>query len=398
MNVRLTTTAALGALALVAGSATQAAAQTTSLLPWVGCWEAEGAPTDAALCVRPTGDAGSVEILRVEDGAIAAREVLWADGQRHETVREECEGWESGTFSADGRRVFLQSEHACEDGTVRKGAGVMALTGGDQWLDVRTLEVAGEPTAWVQRYGRSYGEAAELVGVADLLAERAMTVRAARAAAGAELDLDDVLEASAILPAEAVEAWLAETGDGFDVDAESLIAMDDAGVSDRVIDVVVALSNPGTFRLADGGAMRVEGEDDGRGVRRGYGNAWGGSFFWDPFGYRRYRYSPYSAYGYGYGYGGYGSGYYGYGYGYRPTIVVIEPRQQDSGGRVVNGRGYTRRSGSSSPAPRPASGSTMSRPSTGGSSSASPSRGSTGSSSGSTRKAKPRGGKGPGGF
>ena len=232
---------------------------------------------------------------------------------------------------------------------------------------------------------------ANAVGVAEYLAERPMMAQAARSAASASLDLDDVFEATERLPAEAVEAWLAETGDAFDLDGETLVRMDDAGVPDRVIDVVVAVSNPRTFRLGAGAdAEMIPDEGADRRTRSAYGAAsWGGPFYWDSFYDRRYRYSPFYYGGIGYGgYGGYGYG--SYGYGYRPTVIVVEPRDSGGHGRVVNGRGYRAPAGVRSPAPSGRVGPSSS----GGSSSAAPSRGSSGASKGTAkRKAKPKGGK-----
>ncbi len=400
MKSRNVTVAAAAALALAV--AVQGASAQTNLLPWVGCWAVEGAEDDSALCVLPSEAEVGVEVLHVADSEILAREMVWADGQRHETVREGCEGWERGTFSADGRRVFLSSEHTCEDGSVQKGAGVMSITQDDEWLDVRTLEIDGRPSAWVQRYSRTYGQPLQDSGAAEVLAQRGMSVRAARSAAMTELDIADVVEAAALLPTEAVEAWLAETGDPFDLDGATLLALDDAGVPSEVIDVLVAVSNPRVFQLAaDGDAERMA--PDGGSVRTAYAP---GAYYGDPFYSRRYRYSPY-AYGYGFGYGalGYGSGGYGYGgygyggYGYRPTIIVVEPRQNDQNhGRVIKGRGYRRPSSGASTG-GVAGGSSAGRSSSGGSSSASPSTGGSSTKSGGPvrRKAKPRGGKKPGG-
>ncbi|MEQ8331494.1 MAG: hypothetical protein RH859_13630 [Longimicrobiales bacterium] len=380
-----------GTFSLLVGLAVTAvpAAGQSSLLPWVGCWEAAGAPEGAALCVRPLEGQAAVEMLRFEDGQVQAREVVWADGQRHETVREGCDGWEQGVFSEDGRRLFLTSEHACDDGSRHSGGGVMTLVDPDTWLDVRTLDLGGEPTAWVQRYHRSWGEAAEASGVADYLNERGMVAVAARAAASAPLDLDDVYEATEHLPAEAVEAWLAETGDAFELDGEALLAMDQAGVPERVIDVVVAVSNPRVFRLGEGAAAeRIQSSAD-RPARSAYGAYYGDPFFWDSFYYRRAGYGPY----YGYG-GAYGSGFYGY--GYRPTVIVVEPREPVRHGRVIAGQGY-RRPSSGSTAPSGRVGGAGSSTGSGAAASSGTS-GSSGSSSG--RKAKRRGGgdEGSGGF
>lgn len=404
MNSRMTIRfGILGALAFAATALPRAAeAQSGSWLPWLGCWEAEaGAPADAAICVRPAEQAGAVEILRIEGDEILARELVWADGVRHETTREGCEGWEQGAFSADGRRVFLESEHVCEDGLTRRASGLMALAGPVTWLDVRVLEVGDEPTAWVQRYALTSSAPAEALGLGDPTGGRMVTAGAARVAASAALDLDDVIEASERLPAEAVEAWLAEWGEAFDLSADRLVRLADAGVPDRVIDVMVAVSYPRTFALnARGGAERAESRGAMASSRRGYADPFWDSFYYGGFGYApwgfgfrgRYGYG-YSPYGYGYSPYGYSGGFGSWGYGYRPTVIVVDRRNDDgSRGRVVRGRGYTRgssgSSGSSGSA-RPSAGPSRSSGGTAGVSSG----GSSGSSRPSTgRKAKRRGG------
>lgn len=408
MSIRARTRGILAGLALMAAAAPLSAQQAQAgWSAWIGCWQAAGAPEDAAaLCVRPAEreDAG-VEILRVEADQVVEREVVWADGARHETVRDGCTGWEEGSFSRDGRRVLLRSSHTCDDGSVQEGGGIMALATPNEWLDVRFLDVGGEPTAWVQRYLPAPMGVWESVGMAELAPDRVARIRAARVAAAQAPDVDDVIEASGHLPAAAVEAWIAEKGDPMALDADQLVAMADAGVADRVIDVVVAVSNPDVFTLtAQGGPERVDQPDA---VRRGYrGRA--GIGFYDPFFSGRWRMGvyPFSAFGYG----GWGYDYwnYGYGYGYRPTVIVVDrddgPRAS-GGGRVIAGRGYRapRASGggggdsgsSARPAQRrggvsPSSGSSSSRPSV------------RSGSSGPTRKAKPRpkpkGGSGGGGL
>jgi len=385
----------LALLALVAVVATPAAAQETSSLgwaPWIGCWEADSAPEGAALCIRPADDQeNAVEILRVEDGEILERELVWADGARHETIREECEGWEEGRFSQDGRRLFLNSEHTCESGLVQRGGGIMALAGPDEWLDVRYLEVGDAPSAWVQRYTPAPLAVAQGVGL-DEVAELqgSMRARGARVAAAQAPDVEDVIEASSILPAEPVEAWVAETGRPFGLDARDILAMDEAGVPDQVVDIVVAVSNPDVFALHDG--TRVEERDfDDRG-RPGYrpdprgrvGIGW-----YDPFYYGSFRYgSRYSPFGYGYG------SYWGY----QPSVVIVDRRDGGSsgGGRVIAGQGYR---GPRSSMPGSGSGSSA-RGSSGsgsGASAAPPSRGSDRGSTGRKAKPRPPGGKDDGG-
>lgn len=376
-------------------------------LPFLGCWEAtsEEAPTGDLLCVRPTAQTGGVEFLRVSDDAVVAREVLWADGQRHETTREACRGWEQGTFSQDGRRLFLQSEYTCDGGAIQQGGGIIAMASPVAFLDVRVAGVDGDRLAWVQRYHAASEAQAEAAGFGDILEDRAWSVGQARMVASANLDIDDLIEASAAQPAEAVEAFLAERGSQLDLKAAHLVRLADAGVPERVIDVAVATSYPGSFHLTGGTDVMVaetSALDQGSLRRR-----WGTSAAYDPY-MSRAGYWGYPAYGslyYGYGYSPFGYGYspYGYGYGgwgygpgsYRPVVVEVDRTSSRPHGRVVNGRGYSAgrsSSGSTSQGYVPRSGGGAS----GSSAATSGGSGSSTRSSGSStaRKAKPRGGGG----
>ena len=392
--------AALGALTPVSAQEVDA-----RWLPWMGCWQAtsdDGATGDM-LCVRPAARDGGMEFLRVSDDAVVAREVLWADGKRHETTREACAGWEQGSFSQDGRRLFLGSEYTCAGGVVQEGSGILAMASPVTLVDVRAAGMGGERLAWVQRYVAATEAQAEAAGFGDILEDRGWSVGQARMVAAAPLDVEDVIEATRTVASEAVEAFLAERGNRMELKAAQLVQLADAGVPDNVIDVAVATAYPESFRLASGAggqAAQVSALDEGS-LRRRWGTR--GAFGYDPYlpwslrygyagAYYGYGYSPfgygYSPYGYGYGYGGYGYG------GYRPVIVQVD-RNSDvrPHGRVVNGRGYTQGRGSSgSPSqgyvPR----------STGGASGApaagSGSAGSRSSGSSTGRTAKPRGGGG----
>jgi uncharacterized membrane protein YgcG len=270
----------------------------------------------------------------------------------------------------------------------------MSLTAPTQWLDVRSMDVGGEQVAWVQEY-RLVGPArmAE-AGVEDATRDLGMAVRSARMSASRRIDLAQVREAAQKIDAKAVEAWIAARGDRFALDAKALIELADDGIQESIIDVVVAVSYPETFSIDANADARTRGRGSLRGTRVGDGYTYGNSpryafgarsYFWDPFYYGSFGYSPFgvgfygnsygNSYGYGYGYG-YGGGYY--------TPVVVDRIQPDRG-TVVNGQGYRRSGGASSGGAR----------TSGGSSSAGPSRGSSGgsSSSGGGRTAKPRGGR-----
>lgn len=365
--------------------------------PWIGCWVPLNDPaTNDLLCVRPGTQAEAVEVVRVSNLKVVSREVIWADDQHHETARGDCQGWEQGSFSQDGRRVFTTSDHSCENGAEQTGAGIMAIAANGEWLDIRVAGMGGQQMAWVQRYRAADDMQTEAAGFSDLL-DQSWPTRAARLVASQPMDVDDVIEASEQVPAEAVKALLAERRDRLGLNSDAVVRMADNGVAPEVIDVAVAVSFPKTFHVASAaGEVERSALDQGSIRRRwAYQGDYMGSTFFDPFyapwslrygyyGYDPYFYGRYGAYGgYGYGYG-YGGTYWGY----TPSVVVVEPTTRTHG-RVINGRGYTRSRGSSAGG----GGSRSVVPSrSGGGSSASPSSRSGGSSSG--RTAKPRGGGG----
>ncbi len=379
---------ALATLLLAAwGLPGTAAAQQTDgrWLPFLGCWEpvseeAARAADDALLCLQPvTGEVG-VEMISIENGEIVARETRQADGLQRDSEREGCTGWERGEFSARPGVVYLDSEHACEGGVLRGATGVVAMVSPREWIDVKVVTAGGESMTWVARYRLASQRQADEAGFGEIAADRRMAVLSARVAAAKPPSVDDVIEASENIAPEAVGAWVAERDVPLDLNADELIRMADAGLSEEVIDMVIAVSYPEQFAV-DRGEERYERRYDRAYRLGGYGSPWG----WGRWGYYDPFYSSlfYSPYGYGrYGYGSYG--YYGY-RGYIPVVIGGGRDRDRSTGRVIRGRGYTRgQSSGSGVGARPASPrGTVS----------SPSRGSSGGRSGG-RTAKRR----PGGF
>lgn len=363
------TTAPQHALGAQGTTATTGATTDARWEAFVGCWAPEpGIPGPTAVCVLPAGNA-RVELVTIVDGKVASRESVDASGVASPNIREKCEGTDRGRWSADGRRLFLVSEHLCDGVTRVRATGIMALPSGSEWLDVRGVSVAGGPTdVRVRRYHAIAPTAsaipAELVPEVQAATAERPTIRAAsRTNAASELGIDEVIEATRTIDAAVVEAWLVENGDGFEVDKAKLVRLADARVPSRVIDVMVALSYPNQFAI-------------GRRWRRGEvpqpkvdttivrptdvgATPIHGGLYGEPYsrGRNRDRYcddllitavSRCYGYGdpYGYGYSPYGWGNSGWGLGYgqapgRPPVIVVNPGKAQRG-RVVNGAGYTR--------------------------------------------------------
>ncbi|MCH7932572.1 MAG: hypothetical protein IIC36_01125 [Gemmatimonadetes bacterium] len=407
----------------------------TRWAPWIGCWRAvEATATEPLLCVVPLADEAAIEMLTVVDGQVVSRESIFTDGQQHAVSRNGCEGWEEAEFSVDSRRIYVRSELTCGAGPHRSSTGVMSMVSPFEWLDVRTMDVDGQSVPWALRYRLASQADFEAAGQGNLFAAQASEARVARMVASRPIVIADVVEATGKLSAETVELWLAERGEPFPLDASRLVEMADAGVPPSVIDVVVAVSYPEKFVLNGGWASgRRSAEAEGGPSSLGYGRSF--NPFVDPFyePYSRYGYGYYPRYGsrwgyslgyyngfgygpgyyggFGYGYSGYGFGGYNYGFGGYGNRIIVVGRSGSGGGsgysegRVVRGGGYTSagnsggntgrsaqpRSSRSSRTAAPAARSARSR-------SAAPARSSaprsSPRSSGGSRSAQPRAGRG----
>jgi len=374
-----TRTQTLLVLAALLGSGA-APARGQDWLAYLGCWERVG-PSKSHLCIVPANDLSSVDLLTIVKGEVTARERIAATGERVQATHGDCAGWQSAEWSSHRQRLYLRSEDSCAGG-VAAGTGVIAITDKGRLLYIQSMTIGGQTGLRVQRYQEAANEVLVPDDVAAALRLGVSSTMQARAAAGAPLSIDDVIEASRKVDAAVVEAWLVERGERFTLDAKRLVTLADARVSPGVIDLMVALSYPRAFAINE----RQVG-------RNSYGLGTGPDGYIAPYdplcsSYDfMYAYSSYncSALGYGYGYG------YGYGWypgGYPVTIVPSGGGSSRPHGRVVNGQGYAKGAdtGSALATPRPTdSGSRSSSGSSSGSSSAT-----SGSGSGEQRTAKPR--------
>ena len=308
-----------------------------------------------------------VAIENVVDGTIVERPQLDVNGNLISPNRADCTGSESVTPIDNGARRSVQVHFVCE-GVRRVASAVFERNAAGNWVRV---DKQLPP----------------------------FTTMTARLGAGSDVQPEAVIEMIKHVDVAAVEAWLTDRQQAFDLEGKDLVRMANNGVPSSVIDVLVALDNPQKFTLVARQAPRdtttprqvapVVGGMGGYGSP--YPDPWANP--WDPYGFQwRYGYGNPYMYGTPYGYRyGYGYPYYGYGYptdGGGPIIVV--PRETRQRVQLVNGRGYTRAGGSP-----PSSDRGTVVHSSGSSASSSSARGTTtsGSSGSSTgRTAKARGG------
>ena len=351
--------AALVTITLLSGGGV--AAQSTQFTldarwqPWLGCWQPSEAPAVISarvttVCVAPTNSASAVQVTILEDTVVTMRDTVDASGVARRVDREGCSGTETGAWSADNRRVFLHTNLKCGTGLARIGNSIVAMTPSGEWLTVQTMTVgAGSGVRAVR-----YRDAGSLKTLSRELpyADPHLAVVSARANAGAALDVAAVVEAVKRTDTAAVQAWIVARGTKFNLSAQQLVALADAGVPGSVTDVMIGVSYPERFAL----------ESPPRPVGDGHGATVDDGLYNSPY------YPPYSYYP--------RYGYYGYGaYGYNAAPVVIVRGSDEPHGKVVKGHGYSQGSSGSSASPSSSSKSS-------GSSGSGSSSGSGGSSSG----------------
>jgi hypothetical protein len=395
----------LVAAALLIGSATLAGAQNTQVAaadarwaPWVGCWQPSSldpitqnlAPNKSApiVCIAPAAGNAVVDLITVSDSTVGKPERVDANGARREVGRDGCTGWETAEFSPDAKRIYLKTEHKCTGNRTRTSTGIMSITPTGQWLDVQGVRVDSHSAVRVVRYGRVPVPANLSAEMRSALEQGGMATSLAVMAASDSIRIADVVEATKRVDGLVVQTWLAQSGQGFTLDAKRLAQLADAKVPSNVIDVMVALSYPQAFAVnlaqSDGQIIQTSGVRPN--AEEAIGNGPMVFMSWDPFYSSSYGY--YSRYGYnGLGYSG---GYYPPYYQGTPVVITrpsgsVDLPERDTRGRMVRGSGYTR------PPDRGDGGSSAGSPRSSTSDGGSRTTGaSTGSSGGGDRTAKPR--------
>jgi hypothetical protein len=241
-------------------------------------------------------------------------ETLKADGLEQPITQGRCHGWQRLDWSLDGTVLFTRSELTCDEGRKRSISGLSFLTSPSTWMEIQSLGSGGSRAVAIRRFREANQEVTRLRAPA-LSEEEIEAAREARLkVATARVAMEDVIEAAHKVSSEVLEAWLVERGAEFRLDAQTLIRLSDESVPASVIDLMVALSYPEKFQ-----------------VERPSG---GGGAFSSPW------YDPYFSAGFAYPYYAAPFGYY---YWYAPLPpVYVEPGDDLSVGRAIEGRGYTR--------------------------------------------------------
>lgn len=242
--------------------------------PWIGCWRsvADPAGSGARLCVTPSGD--GVATVTVVGGKAIAEDTRVADGRPRPLAAGDCTGTEIGRWSNRALRLYRTATVSCNGEPARTRSTASFFLNGPVWVDVETVSGPGDETSVrVARYERAYDQKLPdgTVVAAPAVAPPSSLPRIAA------FTVDDVLELSTALPADGVQAAITEAPSPFRLNAKALHALADAGVGERVIDLMIGVTYPHKFvvdRLLAGGGGFAGGGGGGFG---------GGPIGFDPF-------------------------------------------------------------------------------------------------------------------
>jgi hypothetical protein len=304
--------------------------------PFLGCWsliedevrqpllyDPEGEATDedrpmGLVCLAPEGNGVRLQTFSGDEAFV--EESLVADGQRREISQGKCRGFQQLDWSEDGSVLFTRSELTCEGGRTRSITGVSMLTGSSTWVELQSIGTGEGRAVLIRRFRATSDEVSRLRAPSLTEEQIRDAVEARFRVASTPMSIEEVIEASARVAPEVVEASILERGGRFPLDSKSLVRLSEASVPPSVIDLMVALSFPEEFA--------VERAPGGGGGGMGWGYPGYDPFFDSAFAYP-YYFSP-----------------FGYYYWYAPWSPIYGVPPPDSPGatvgRVVEGRGYTR--------------------------------------------------------
>src|SRR5258705_3905934 len=249
--------APLVAILAIAASAAraQSAIYGAGLQAWTGCWAPAESVTPSRvvplLCITPTANVNIAQVASI-GGSLVALETLDATGRPLALDARGCTGTRRAAWSRDSRRLFLRTTGVCQ-GVPLALSGIFSISASGEWLNVEGVGQGGGTTVHVTRY-RDVGAPAGLpLDIASSIQTNALARESTRAAFGAPVHLDDVVDALRFVDGDVVAAWIGARAQQFDVTQSDLAQVDLGGLPSRVTAALAAIadSNAALARASD---------------------------------------------------------------------------------------------------------------------------------------------------
>jgi hypothetical protein len=226
----------LATFALLASAAIPAGAQTAAIYgagleAWTGCWSAEQTLTPAAaarlVCITPTANANVANVATI-DSSVIAFETIDATGRTLTLPAQGCTGRGRAAWSRDGRRLFLNTTGVCR-GVPLSTSAIYSISTSGEWVAVEGSTLRGTPHVRAVRFGDIGVPAGLPLDIVAAVRKNELARGSTRAAFGASVHLEDVVEALRLAEPDVVAAWVRERAQQFDVTPADLARIDLSG-------------------------------------------------------------------------------------------------------------------------------------------------------------------------
>jgi len=221
-------------------------------LPWVGSWRMVPNtfnPTESTvkeqylLTISPGDNEKAVTMKGYRDEEVLSEENIIADGTRHPLTSDTCTGWYMYSWSETGKRLLLRSESSCSGETSRLISGMSVMDDNGEWVDIQLLQNGKEKAFTIRRY-RNVDNASITPGGTS-----ANNPAFSRISTGSNLSINEIIELSAKVEPEVLEAALMELRKPFPINSKQLERLADSKVPSEIVDIMVALSFPNEFTV-----------------------------------------------------------------------------------------------------------------------------------------------------
>lgn len=306
---------------------------------FVGCWvppQSDGRPT--LVCIIPTEKESAVELLTVVADSIVERESIDAAGPPRPFQRDGCTGAQSTRFGTPAHTFLMRAHFTCDRNAPQSTSSIVSLNASGDLSRVEGITTASYRAVRTTAYRPVLDPAVIPASIVARL--RTAGIDTPRTASRHALVPADVIDAAAFVDGHVVEAWLADRRESMRFSVSDLKRMRQANVPAGAIDMMIALADTSTFRIAQV-TQRARQASDPAGGGQWLGTSAGSGFFPS---YAMMLYPGTRAYGWNSAVRSWRQVNQNDGWIVGNQSLTISPAPQAASrasGRVVSGRGYS---------------------------------------------------------
>lgn len=193
-------------------------------------------------CVAPLRGTSGVQQVTVVGGRVTERRHLVADGRPVSFDENGCRGTRTAEWAPSGRRVYIRSNYTCDATLSGASSGLLAFASNGDWLETETIKAGHGSIEHVDHWHDAAIPRGLPSEVAATLGTPRLATATARASASEPLAVGDVLDALQHVDSTTVRAWIASSGQRFNLSGDELTTLVRANVPRGVLQAMVAWS------------------------------------------------------------------------------------------------------------------------------------------------------------